>query len=81
MSIIQAIFESDQDDLSPQQTQLLEEVISYHNKIQAVFGLEFVDEMVAAQNRLEDASLLDTYERGFTDCFQLWLEVFSKYSS
>ena len=61
--------------------QCMEALAPYREKIQAAFGLRFVDEMFNADQTLRAAELDEAYQRGFGDAFQLWLEVFSRYSS
>ena len=61
--------------------QCMEALTPYREKIQAAFGLDFVDKLLDADSARLSAELDEAYQRGFGDAFQLWLEVFSRYSS
>ena len=59
----------------------MEAVAHYEEQVTAMFGPEFTDALLTADSALRAAEVDDAYERGFTNAFQLWLEVLSKYSS
>ena len=72
---------SSEEGLSDALQSRLNAMEPYLAQIQAAFGLGFVDEMFNADQTLRAAELDAAYQRGFGDAFQLWLEVFSRYSS
>lgn len=57
--------------------QYMDALVPYQNKVQEVLGLSFVDAMFNADQELRAAELDGSYLRGFSDAFQLWLEVLS----
>ena len=82
VSIIQILQEAAEPaQSSPHTQEKLKNLIVYMNRIQTAFGIEFIDELTAAISEHLLAETDDAYERGFLNAFQLWLEVFSKYSS
>lgn len=75
-TIIQALQEGVQWKHSdPAQDKKLNKLISLHNKIQAQFGLGFVDELSKAWDDLHLSELEHAYEAGFVTAFHLWMEV------
>lgn len=75
-TIIQALQESVQWEHSdPAQDKKLNKLISLHNKIQAQFGLDFINELSTAWDDLHLTELDRAYEEGFLTAFRLWMEV------
>ncbi len=72
---------SSEEGLSDALQSRLNAMEPYLAQIQAAFGLDFVDKLLDADSARLSAELDEAYQRGFGDAFQLWLEVFSRYSS
>ncbi len=82
MSIIQTLNDAIHDGaVSAEAAKAACEIEPYYKKIVDTLGLDFLDGLNDAEAGYHGAQYRACYDRGFTDCFQLWLEVFSKYSS
>lgn len=55
----------------------LNNLISFQDKVQAQFGLDFLNEFTNAWDDLHMVELDRAFEQGFLAAFQLWMEVSS----
>ena len=59
----------------PSDGEKLQKLIALQDKIQARFGLDFVNELCAAWDDFHMEELDRAYEDGFLTAFRLWMEV------
>ena len=82
MTIIEILQEAAAPERTPEGgREALKAYLVYEEQVQEAFGTKFVNEMTSAADALHQDELSGAYEQGFLNAFQLWLEVFSKYSS
>lgn len=74
--IIQALQDSvQQKHPDPAEQEKLHKLIALQDKVQARFGLDFVNELSTAWDDLHLSELDHAYEEGFLTAFRLWMEV------
>ena len=82
MSIIELLQEATEPvRATPEQQEARRNTDPYWAAVRKAFSRRFVDEMLGAECDAWVMEVSAAYERGFCDAFQLWTEVFSRYSS
>lgn len=82
MSIIELLQEATNPvSITPEQHKARGKTDVYWKAVHKAFSRRFVDEMLDAECDAWVMEVNAAYKRGFCDAFQLWAEVFSKYSS